>query len=111
MALDKFELKQDHISLLRNMVFNADENKIVGVFDGDYSEEEMGIIIFGKPESVDLEKDKVVVYSDEQVEYLGKLKEELPDALNIIMQTGSFETGHFKKKHYVKHWTKYEPKN
>jgi hypothetical protein len=42
MSLVKFELKEDHISLLRNMAWNkGDMDPIIGEFDGDYDEEEI----------------------------------------------------------------------
>lgn len=112
MSLIKFELKEDHINLLRNMVWNKDElNVIEGNFDNDYDEEEMGIIIYGVPDrEFDPLDDRVIPYTTEQVEYLNKIKEELPMALDIIMNTGKFEAGNYKTKYHLRDWKKYEPK-
>jgi hypothetical protein len=112
MSLIKFELKEDHIKLLRNMAWNKGElDVIVGEFDGDYDEEEMGIIVYGMPEGeFDPTNEKVIPYTEEQVEHLNKLKEELPMALDIIMQTGKFEAGHYKTKYHLRNWKSYTPK-
>jgi hypothetical protein len=112
MSLVKFELKEDHISLLRNMAWNkGDMDPIIGEFDGDYDEEEMGLIIYGVPDTeFNPESDKVIPYTDEQIEVLNKLKEELPTAMDIVMQLGTFEAGHYKTKYHLRDWKKYEPK-
>ena len=112
MSLIKFEMTKEHISLLRNMAWNKGElDPIVGEFDGNYDEEEMGIIIYGMPEGkFDPSNDKVIPYTEEQIEYLNKLKDELPMALDIIMQTGSFEVGHYRTKYHLRDWKSYTPK-
>jgi hypothetical protein len=113
MSLVKFELTEDHINLLRNMEWNQGEmDPVVGEFNGDYDEEEMGIIIYGKPEGdFDPLDEEVIPYTEEQIEHLNKLKEGLPMALDIIMQTGKFEAGHYKRKFHLRDWKKYEPKD
>ena len=112
MSLIKFELKQEHIDLLRNMVWSETEMEpIVGEFNGDYDEEEMGIIIFGMPDAAfDPTNDKVIPYSEEQIKVLNKLKSELPMAMDIVMQNGNFETGHYKTKYHLRDWKKDEQK-
>lgn len=112
MSLVKFEVKEEHIKLLRNMAWDKDElNPLVGMFDGDYNEEEMGIIIFGKPEEeYDPTEAKVIPYTEEQIVYLNELAEGLPEAMDIIMETGEFKAGHFKRKSHLRNWKRYEPK-
>jgi hypothetical protein len=112
MSLVKFELKEEHINLLRNMAWDKGEiDPVVGTFDGDYDEEEMGIIIYGNPEGdFDPLDEKVIPYTEEQIKILNGLKEELPTALDIILSTGKFEAGHYKRKFHLRDWKKYEPK-
>jgi hypothetical protein len=94
------------------MAWNKGEmDPIVGEFDGDFDEEEMGIVIYGVPEGdFDPLTEEVIPYNEEQIEYLNKLKEELPTALDIIMQTGEFKAGHYKTKFHLRDWKPYTPK-
>jgi len=106
MSVVRFELKDVHIKLLRNMEWGVGElDTIIGNFYGDSILDEMGLIVFGKPENdFDPLSDIRVDYSNEQIEYLNTLKIELPTALDIVMQTGDFKCGWYKRKYHLKTW-------
>lgn len=133
MSLIKFELKQEHIDLIRGLKWEAAEYPDTGRFglpyiDPDYpfgdlmggvlDEEEnndedaylkdAAIIIYGKPEK---EKDDPFdqegpEYSEEQMEHVKELIGELYYALDIIIKTGKFEPGKYKRKNYEIEWVR-----
>ena len=87
------------------------DNEMIGNFDGDYREEEMGIIIYGVPENdFDIKEAKVLPYTEDQIEYLKELAEELPIVMDIVMHLGKFKAGHYRRKYHNRDWKKYEPK-
>jgi len=118
MALVKFELKEEHIKLLRhfkwaidedNSVFCETENKTP--YGGLSLIEDAGLILFGKPnEEFDPLSAYGAQYSDEQQIEIEELYDELPMALDIINYNRSFETGHFKTKWHTREWKKFTPK-
>jgi len=121
MALLKFELKEDHIKLLKHLKWSIVSDQIVSrgndkeeygdsPFGGDDLVEDMNIILNGKPDNFDpLNDEGVEVSEDEKVRML-ELFYELPTALDIILYSGSFEPGHYKTKWYDRNWIKYTPK-
>jgi hypothetical protein len=132
MSLVKFEVKEDHLKLMRflqwsqtetnhilsiNNLDNDDvEEVILTPFGGDDLIQDIGDIIYGVPEGkIDfMDEDSgfgKVTYSDEQVEYMTELFNGLTTALNICLYTQSFEIGHYKRRYHDIHWEKYEPKN
>ena len=126
MSLIKFELKDDHIKLLKHIKWSMNSNtkmlttyagtaegddvfESITPFGGDDLIEDMAIIIYGKPE-VELDpfnSDDKYEYSKEQKDYLTKLFDELPTALDIILYTQKFESGRYKTKSYLRDWIKY----
>jgi hypothetical protein len=45
-------------------------------------------------------------WSNEQKEVMDKLYDELPQAIQIMLHTGTFEAGLYKTKHYDINWKK-----
>jgi hypothetical protein len=124
MALLKFELKEEHIKLLKHLRWSMNSELIISKgsdldeygespFGGDDIIEDISLIIKGKPSNFNPIDDEVLVaeLSDEDKENMIQIYNELPTALDIILYTGSFETGHYKSKWYDRNWTKYTPKN
>lgn len=118
MALLKFELKEDHIKLLKNLKWSINEvtNYIVSTgngdefgespFGGDNIIEDMYIILYGKPDEFDILNDSIIEINQSDIENMETLFSELPMALDIILYTGSFEPGSYKTKWYDRNWTK-----
>jgi hypothetical protein len=124
MALLKFELKEEHIKLLKHLRWSMNSELITSKgsdldeygespFGGDDIIEDISLIIKGKPSNFNPIDDEVLVaeLSDEDKENMIQIYNELPTALDIILYTGSFETGHYKSKWYDRNWAKYTPKN
>ncbi len=119
MALDKFELKQEHVALLKNLVW--DENIIflfekddelpfteyVSPFGGDSIVEDMGLILYGKPEGdFDPMDSELGSYTDEQISEMKNILKELKIALDITIFCGNFDLGWYSKKHHLRDWKK-----
>lgn len=115
-----FDLKEEHIKLLKNLSWSLNSDKIIsGVADeGDeiappFGEtnlyEAIDLILNGKPEGVNLlEVDEFTEYSSEQMAEWDKLYAELPMALDIILYTGKFELGKYKTRYHLRDWVKIE---
>jgi len=123
MALIKFELKEDHIKLLKRLNWSMKSDHIISKwgdneeygdspFGGDDLIEDMCIILNGRPSDFNPLDDEQLVseVSDEEKSRLLELFNELPTALDIILYNSSFELGHYKSKWYDRDWIKYEPK-
>jgi len=122
MALLKFELKEEHIKLLKHLKWSLNDNRLMSIgddkeeygespFGGDDIYEDMGLILNGKPKDFNpLDDEDLVVISETEISDLTKLFNELPMALDIILYNGSFETGHYKTKWYDRNWIKFTPK-
>lgn len=124
MALDKFELKNEHIALIKNLVwdeniiglFEKDEelplNQYKSPFGGDNIIEDMGLILYGKPEGeFDPLSDESETYTKEQIEDMKNLLKNLKIALDITIFCGNFEVGWYSKKHHLRNWKKNGPKD
>lgn len=118
MSLIKFELTEDHLKLVRNLRFNRGKGITINAndefgspFGGDNLYEDMDIILAGNRqvnfdplgEPDPLEADVIEKYQ--------KLYDELPTALEVILNYGTFEAGHYKRKYHQRGiWKKYTPK-
>jgi len=131
MSLIKFELKEDHLKLLKylqwsqtetNHILSIDtvdnddaEEVILTPFGGDDLIQDIGDIIYGKPENFDpFDEDAEfgkVTYSDEQIEYMTELFNGITTALDICLYTQSFTIGHYKSPYHLRDWKPYTPKN
>lgn len=127
MALIKFELREEHLNLIKHLQWDLTEDNFIitkqpsyrnlhnfenkSPFGGDDVFEDMFLILIGNSNrEVDVMNDSFTIYTDEEKARFSKLLEELPTALEIINHRQSFETGHYRTKFNVKDWTKYEPK-
>jgi len=104
MSLIKFELKKEHIALLKSLRFSATETQFItneteeGIspFGGDDVYEDMTHIIYGKPE--DFDPFNGIHIEDSTVEEFKVLLSELPTALEIVLSLQTFDIGHYKRK-------------
>lgn len=123
MALIKFELTSKHLKLIKNLKFHQDENHLKSgsrdvdeaegtpsPYGGDSLQDDMGLIIFGRPEGFDPAESAGFEWTQDQLDELKELHEQMPTALEIVLSTGKFEAGHYKAKHYERVWKKYKPK-
>ena len=118
MSAITFELKKEHILLLKNLRWSVNKNNIIcNVADeGDdvappFGEvnlyEAIDLILNGKPEGLDpLTHDKFPEYSVEQKSEWDKLYSELSMALDIILYNGSFELSKYKTRYHLRDWKK-----
>lgn len=136
MSLVKFELKEDHLKLLKNLQWSkTDTNHLLSIsgIDSDYSEdviltpfggddlmEDIGQIIYGQPEGEDIvpmsydeEGDGTFKYKycDEEIKYMEELFDGLSIALDICLFTQSFVAGHYKTRYHLRDWKMYTPKD
>jgi len=129
MSLIKFEIKEDHLKLLKNLQWSQTETNhllsissvdnddaeevILTPFGGDDLIQDIGDIIYGQPEDFDPFDDDnfgKVRYDDEKVAYMTELFNGVTTALDICLYTQSFVAGHYKRKYHDRHWTKYVSK-
>ena len=118
MSVIKFELKKEHLILLKNLRWSINKQKIIsGVadegdeiappFGDDNIYDAMNLMLNGKPENIDLmTHEDFFVYTEEQRQEFDKLYSELPIALEIILTTGKFETGKYKARYHDRTWIK-----
>ena len=103
MSVVKFELKEEHLKLIRSLRFRMDESNnitcadMLSPFGGDNIYDDMDLILNGKPDDFDPMKlpDGLNV---ETIECLSNLYGELPSALEIVLTLNTFETGWYKRK-------------
>lgn len=117
MSVEIFELKEVHITLLKNLRWGVnqgiisnqanDGEELAPPFGFDSIYEAFDLIINGKPEGIDiLSADSLPSYSEERKAEWDVLYSELPKALEIILQTGRFEVGIYKTKWHIRNWEK-----
>ena len=97
MSLTLFNLKKEHIVLIKNLEFGLTQDvKLLSVgdksiFGGDDVYEDMNRIIYGESENDNpFEKNPI---EPEKISLFDKLLSELPTALSIMFWVGGFETG------------------
>lgn len=116
MSVLLFELKEDHVKLIRQLKWHTnvdgiiqtclrdDETTSKSPFGGDSLVEDLGTIIYGQTEDFDPFESEGLNYTEEQREELIHLYEELPTALEIVMQSGDFKLGNYKSKFHDRNW-------
>lgn len=130
MSLVKFEVKEDHLKLLKFLQWSQTDtdhlisissidnddaaNIVLTPFGGDDIMEDIGAILYGQPEEFDpMDEDAEFGKSnwgEEKEAYMRELFDGLSTALSIVLYTQSFDLGHYKRKFHDVVWTKYEPK-
>jgi len=119
MALLKFELKKEHLILLKHLKWGIDESNAIFTevenetpYGGLSLLEDVGVMLYGQPEGeFDPLSPYGPQYTEEQKLEVETLYSELPLALEIINYTQSFEVGHHKAKYNIRNWKKYTPKS
>lgn len=116
MSILKFELKEEHVKLLKHLRWSKDKNNIIVGLDGEEDSvpfgenniyEAIDLILNGRPEDFNaLEDDEIINYSEDQKKNWDNLYRELPIALDIILYTGKFELGSYKTKFHDRNWKK-----
>jgi hypothetical protein len=113
-----FELKKEHVKLIRDLRWSLDKKNIISAVADDGDEiappfgssniyEAIDLILNGKTIDVDpLTHDEETIYSDEQKAEWDKLYKELPTALDLILFNGHFELGVYKTKWHLRNWKK-----
>jgi hypothetical protein len=117
MSVIKLTLTENHVKLLRNLRWSMKDNVISGIgndgedfippFGEDSLHGAIDLIINGKPENFnpfEIEDEKV--YTDEEKEMFDNLYNELPTALEIVLQIGGYELGSYKAKWHDRVWKK-----
>jgi hypothetical protein len=111
MSVIKFELKEEHIKLLKHLSWSelTDDKQITTngdntPFGGMNHYEDMGIILYGQPEDFNPFDGDPFTWTDEQKVEMDKLLLELPLAIEIILYTQSFETGFYKARFHTREW-------
>ena len=121
MAVIKLQLKKEHINLLKHLSWNElSKDKQISTsnletdspFGGFDYYEDMGIILYGKPDEFIPSDLKVIenvnpfTWSDEQKKEMDELLSELPLALEVVLSTKSFEPGNYKARFHIREWKK-----
>jgi hypothetical protein len=116
MSILKFDLKEEHVKLLKHLRWSKDGNNvIVGLSDNEDSVpfgenniyEAIDLILNGRPEDFNpFDADEIVNFSKDQKANWDNLYKELPMALDIILYTGKFELGSYKTKWHDRDWKK-----
>lgn len=118
MSLIKFELKKEHVLLLKNLQWSRDKNNVIVGLGNDGEEiappfgfdtiyEAIDLILNGKPADFNpFETQEKTVYSEDQIKEWDKLYDELPRALEVILFNGNFDLGSYKTRNHIKDWKK-----
>lgn len=116
MSVIKFNLKEEHIKLLKHLRWSKNKNNlIINVSDDEESlpfdeyniYEAIDLILNGRPEGFNpFEESEPIEYTSEQKEYFDSLYNELPTALDIILYNQNFELGQYKTKYNCREWKK-----
>jgi hypothetical protein len=115
MSVIKFELKQEHLDLLKNLrwslldgkflVSTEDHENDTAPFGADDIYEAIDLILNGRPTDFNpIEMEKITVYTNEEKETWDNLLAELPTALEIILYCGTFELGTYKARYHDRLW-------
>lgn len=117
MSVITFELKQEHVNLLKHLKWSLTDNKFIvsvenitedsALFGADNNYEAIDLILNGKPEEFNPLETGEVIYKQEQKDEWDALISELPMALDIILYNGHFELGNYRSKYHIRQWKKY----
>jgi hypothetical protein len=116
MSVIKFELKEEHIKLLKQLRWTTKDGVVVGLGrDGDgesvppFGENNLydaiDLILNGVPVDFNpFTTEDIKEYSDEQKAEWDQLYEDLPTALDVILFNGHFNLGTYKTKFHDRVW-------
>jgi hypothetical protein len=111
MSVIKFELKTEHIKLVRqlNIIKVLEKPAIDGdrLFGDEDIYPDIDLILNGKTKDVEADTgldNEYSLYTDVEKADMNILISELKDALDIILFTGSFEPGIYIRRSYERNW-------
>lgn len=115
MSVIRFELKEEHIKLLKHLRWSLLYDKFIvsaedivedtAPFGCDDIYEGIDLILNGKPASVNSSPEHLTQgYSKEQKLEWDKLYSELPIALDVILYNGHFNLGIYKTRFHDRDW-------
>ena len=120
MSVLKFELKNEHIKLLKQLKWSSNNKVIVSVedisdpllFNESNVYEAVDLILNGIPANIDpLNTSEFPVYTPEQITEWDKLLSELPTALDIILYNEHFNVGKYKTRYHLREWKQIQEVN
>lgn len=117
MSILKFELKEEHVLLLKHLKWSDINGSITSSLNDVGNEpilntatdkyEYINLVLNGAPNDFDALNDTgEFIYTEEQKELWDKLYSELPMALDIILYFGGVEYGKYKTRHHIRDWKK-----
>jgi hypothetical protein len=110
-----FELKIEHIALIKGLVVDVKTISLIGCtdtkltpFGGNSLEEDLVNLLVGR-ELTDEEKDKLTAKgetfrSKDDIELLKTIYSELPQALDVVLNSLSFQPGTYRTRWYERNW-------
>lgn len=115
MSVIKFELKEEHVKLLKHLRWSTKDGVIVGMgndgedyvppFGENNLYDAIDLILNGVPENFDpFTTEDIKEYSEEQKAEWDKLYNELPLALDVVLFNGHFNLGNYKTKWHDRLW-------
>jgi hypothetical protein len=115
MSVINFELKEDHLKLLKHFKWSLLPTKNIISGDGenpsplggDNLYDEMDLILHGESDNYVLNDLFQRVYKEGIIEKFDNLLSELPIALEIILFLSTFEVGNYRARWHLRDWSKY----
>jgi hypothetical protein len=110
MSIIKFELKEEHLKLVKHLTWaDIEDFTTISTFGGTpfgglNHHEDMGVILYGQPEDFDPFEGDPFDWTEEQKTEMDKLLIELPLAIEIILNAQTFELGEYKTKFHIREW-------
>lgn len=105
MSVITFTLTEDHLKLVKNLIFTADAHTLISgkdgssPFGGGEFYEDLGLVIYGNTQGeFDPLSDEGPTYTTEQKIYLESLFQDLPQALEVVLGASTFKPGTYKRK-------------
>jgi hypothetical protein len=117
MSILKFELKEEHVKLLKNLRWSMKDNLIVNMhndteeyvppFGENNIYDAIDFILNGRPQDFDpFNTESFKDYEEEQKAEWDKLYSELPTALDVVLYNGNYDLGLYKTKWHDRVWRK-----
>lgn len=113
MSWIKFELNEKHIAMIKALQWDENIRYIFlsetgeSPFGGNDLIEDLGLIFYGAPDTeFDPLSDVTASYTPEQISNMMTHYDDLPTALELITEIGSFELGLYKKRFGQRNWKK-----
>jgi len=115
MSVLKFELKNEHLKLLKHLRWSMNGNNLIVNLEDDESTifgenniyDAIDLILNGRPAEIDaLTHEDIIEYTPEQKAEWDKIYSELPMALDVVLYNGHFELGEYKTRYHLRDWKK-----